>query len=595
MAKYTDKPWNGSKSRFTIEELLRSIPRSMAAYAKSKKNDKGEVSKSECHLPYHEPDGAINIHGISSALGRAGQVKGPSSTQKASARAELERANSAARKALGKPEQKSEKAAINMERSYIYDLDDLIMAVPVEMLQYAIVVADRENRDITEQDLKFPVLELDGTPNLYKVKKALSDLNEAPIPTAYKASIRCELLAMQREIETELGEYRSADVIDPSYLETLTIQQLDAHIGSETSEPPDSKRGVVWSDSYTSGNPTYGPTNFSEGTQSNDMRPYPDFRKLGIDRPAGPATDDEIKWAKGHTKIDGSPVHTDDFFSAGALLANNDLIEDRYIQIPSLELARIGSILEHRAKGSDENHDFTVHGAHFRVVNPKIGVDLNVNQNQHSVLRNIEPYTALIGRAVFPLAEQDQDQIAAVEKARRGLISDLSMTPSIDALTCGLCYEKMIEDVHEINGKVHALKVRDLDEGPKAAGSPEWQYFKVIIRSPHEAHVGGYKYTEREVLGYKDGIMSMEPFPNPGIKPTAVVMHKMQAIPMMFGMFGAQSPKYCPMHGLQGGISRDGRRVVALATNVLGLINVAAVSAGAINDSRLVLDPDVKC
>lgn len=106
-AKYTDKPWDGSKSRFSIEQLLKSVPRAIAAWAKSKAGD-GEVTKDNLHLPYKEPDGTISLGGARNALARANQVKGVPSDVMGRARAELQRALAAGKKALGKSDEGQE-------------------------------------------------------------------------------------------------------------------------------------------------------------------------------------------------------------------------------------------------------------------------------------------------------------------------------------------------------------------------------------------------------------------------------------------------------------------------------------------------------
>lgn len=72
----TNKPWDGSASRFTDEQYRRScIVKGPAPY------------KTNCHLPVREPSGTLNCNGVSAAKGRLGQVKGDTS----GARAKLDR------------------------------------------------------------------------------------------------------------------------------------------------------------------------------------------------------------------------------------------------------------------------------------------------------------------------------------------------------------------------------------------------------------------------------------------------------------------------------------------------------------------------
>jgi hypothetical protein len=66
--EFTDSPWDGSKSRFTIEELLRSVPKSMAHWAEHVPGKDGQVVKGDLHLAFKEPDGTVNINGVRAAL-----------------------------------------------------------------------------------------------------------------------------------------------------------------------------------------------------------------------------------------------------------------------------------------------------------------------------------------------------------------------------------------------------------------------------------------------------------------------------------------------------------------------------------------------
>lgn len=90
---FTEKPWDGDKSRFTIEQLLNAVPKAIAAWAraKAKENPSNEVIKEHLKLPYKEPDGTININAVRNALARLPQTEGLPNDVKAAARAELER------------------------------------------------------------------------------------------------------------------------------------------------------------------------------------------------------------------------------------------------------------------------------------------------------------------------------------------------------------------------------------------------------------------------------------------------------------------------------------------------------------------------
>lgn len=91
-AKYTLKPWDGSFSRFSLEELLRSVPRAIADWAREMAKKKGrDVIKDDLRLPYKEPDGTINIRAVRNALARLSQVKGVPQDVLAKAREELQK------------------------------------------------------------------------------------------------------------------------------------------------------------------------------------------------------------------------------------------------------------------------------------------------------------------------------------------------------------------------------------------------------------------------------------------------------------------------------------------------------------------------
>ena len=85
MASITNKPWDGSASRWPTA----------AAYAKAcliNLNDGPSANwvKAKCLLPVYEPDGALNSNGVHSAAsvlsGGMGGVKAPPDAKKAAAR-----------------------------------------------------------------------------------------------------------------------------------------------------------------------------------------------------------------------------------------------------------------------------------------------------------------------------------------------------------------------------------------------------------------------------------------------------------------------------------------------------------------------------
>jgi hypothetical protein len=105
MKKESDaaEAWDGSKSRFSLDQLQRSVPRAIAAWAKKQAGD-GTVTKDNLHLPYKEPDGTPNPDGIRNALSRLPQVKGVPSDVLAAAKKELEAALNKANKSKSSKE-----------------------------------------------------------------------------------------------------------------------------------------------------------------------------------------------------------------------------------------------------------------------------------------------------------------------------------------------------------------------------------------------------------------------------------------------------------------------------------------------------------
>ncbi len=90
--KFTEKEWDGSKSRFTVEQLLDAVPKAIAAWARKRARElKRDVIKDDLKLPYKEPDGTVNINAVRNALARISQVEGVPRDVLADARAELER------------------------------------------------------------------------------------------------------------------------------------------------------------------------------------------------------------------------------------------------------------------------------------------------------------------------------------------------------------------------------------------------------------------------------------------------------------------------------------------------------------------------
>lgn len=103
---FTDKPWNGDKARFSDEQLQRSVPRAVLAWARSRAKTEGrDVIRADLKLPFKEPSGVINLGGVRAALAVLGGARGGvelSSEVKAAAKKELENALERGKAALSK-------------------------------------------------------------------------------------------------------------------------------------------------------------------------------------------------------------------------------------------------------------------------------------------------------------------------------------------------------------------------------------------------------------------------------------------------------------------------------------------------------------
>lgn len=468
-----------------------------------------------------------------------------------------------------------------------YTEEDLLNYVPNALVAYYNLAKDKINKQVLEA---FLYKDSDGKPVENLVKNCLYFLEQQAvkeiIPLAYRVEMKIEL----RKALKDFGKNKRDIDFDIIGLFNKYQDQLSLGESIQVNVEPlvDTELKVINSDAdynMTSINPM-------AGSPSNDLRPLPNFRKLGIDRPIGPVTDEELSYFKGQTKLDGSPVSNQDFLSVGILLGNNDLIDDRYLQISALELGRLSEILKLRAKGSDEDHYFQVEGCHFRLINPKLGQDDSLQMHMNSALLGKEPYTALIARAIFPVPEKDAKQLEVIERVRRELYRDVSMTPIFDCLTCGSCGEMPINEIQKMGNKIVAIRL-SLNENLTSDYCHNFEYCSMVIRTPRSDVIGGYLYSEVSVQGSSDGILSIDPIEDPGFVTGSVAMIKMNPILFSFGK-RSNMPHYCSIHGIQGFSYSENKRVVGMATNVTGFANVAQVSAGAINDARLVVDPDSK-
>lgn len=101
--EFTDQEWDGSKSRFTVDELRNAVPDAVEEWALERAGEDEEPTKADLKLPYREPDGTINLRAINAALAVLGGARGgvdlPQDVQ-SEARDELETWQERAQEAL---------------------------------------------------------------------------------------------------------------------------------------------------------------------------------------------------------------------------------------------------------------------------------------------------------------------------------------------------------------------------------------------------------------------------------------------------------------------------------------------------------------
>lgn len=78
--KTTDKPWDGSKSRWPDAQAL-----AKACLINMNTGDPKDWTKDKCELPIYEPDGTLNTNGVASAVTYLARSDAPAAKKKAAA------------------------------------------------------------------------------------------------------------------------------------------------------------------------------------------------------------------------------------------------------------------------------------------------------------------------------------------------------------------------------------------------------------------------------------------------------------------------------------------------------------------------------
>lgn len=75
--RFTDQPWDGSASRFSLEQLERAVPRAVLDWARGRaEREERELTKADLKLPIREPDGRVNVNALRAVLAVLGGARG---------------------------------------------------------------------------------------------------------------------------------------------------------------------------------------------------------------------------------------------------------------------------------------------------------------------------------------------------------------------------------------------------------------------------------------------------------------------------------------------------------------------------------------
>lgn len=566
--KFVDRPWAGDKSNYTIDQLKRAVPAAMRRRAKRiAAAAKRETVKSDYALPYREANGDVNINGISAALGRIDQVKDCKSDERTSARAELESQRAKARTALDKP-----KISKNSE------LD--------EVGEFGLALTN---------SLAASLLMSQMPANMLAPPVPVLPLPRAQLASALDPGYQMAVLHGLQVVDSpNPGVY---PVFDPGVNRALFNAGLGLAESASAPAPVTSLVNAEWVELAAKPAPVTN-VDGTAGVVDNDYRPTPNWRTLGIDRPAGNATAQELQDLEGALRPDGTPLQPEDVFSVGAMVCNIDLIAQYGFFIPPLELGRLGVIASTRAIKSDQDHSRQVMSGNFTIApsSVRIGTDPNITLHVDHPLLSKAPYTGLITRLLFQKIASDGGQMAAIEAVMAGKIQNLSIAFGLGSVSCALCGEIPIGRVIRENGNLLGFTIDPAAHELMCAMQPDdfsssCDPVMGTLRTPADTE-GGYAYRSVRVTGCTmDGTVMIEPMVGAGfaLARGTVFMLDMRSYGFLF--FGGGG-RYCRFHGGAGSYYRDGRKISGAVTNIRSFINVAECDKGSV-EARIVVDPDL--
>ncbi len=541
--RIVDKPWDGSKRRYSIDQLQRAVPKAILRRA----HNLGGPTKENLICHYREPNGEINRNGVEAALDSLGAIKGLSMVERAAVRSELRRYQ------------------VRELRNPLEELSDLGS-------EFLMALSQAEP-EAEEELLAKPMVDATMPPRHTPDMSALMEMWRRHAPTGVPET------GYQSAVLNTVPQEGSGQ--NMSGLPPFAMMEGEPPIPLSEGEHCELASAAVAT--ARKGMP---------GVVDNDYRPLPNYRSLGIERAGGDATPAEIAYLSGATRMDGTPLAPSDVYSVGALLANNDIVPQLMCYIPRVELARLGIIIRTRALKSDQDHSRTVSTGNFTLIEPMIGSDPESKMHMDHPELGVAPYTALTARALFQKIPEDPQQMAAVASVMAARFQNLSIAFGHGGITCALCGEMPVIDTVKAQDKVIAFTIAPESNQAlcQVGDCGEYSFERPcgIIRTPADTE-GGFVYKNvRIVNAGADGTMQIEPQAAADfvLAKGSVFMLKMDSGWSWF--FGAM----CKIHGRVGNYGPDGRRTVGMFTNMRAFINTALVDKGAINDARLVPDPD---
>lgn len=169
----------------------------------------------------------------------------------------------------------------------------------------------------------------------------------------------------------------------------------------------------------------------------------PNYEALGINRKAGPPTEEDIQR---YYEVTAGGELTSDGFVCPVLLSDNDLLPDRYKVHSFRSLATMAS--KYLGRANDDNHSFNSQEAAGRLIDVFVGTDPDTEMHPDyptDVLKLVDPlnpyegsYSAICGYMAFPKESEE-----AISRVKTALIHDVSIAFVPEVTICSICAKAM--------------------------------------------------------------------------------------------------------------------------------------------------------